>query len=106
MDTIEPAISPQLLENDDETGAVQVAPPVVAVVVTTNPGPWLEEALTALADWSTKALLLFVGQVIVREVAPRAAVNVGGNAASVTTSLNDVLMTRLSINCEPAGLGL
>lgn len=60
MDTIEPAISPQLLESDDETGAVQVAPPVVAVLVTRDPGPWLEEALRALAGQDYPALSVLV----------------------------------------------
>jgi GT2 family glycosyltransferase len=60
MDTIEPAISPQLLEDDDETGAVQIAPPVVAVVVTSDPGPWLEEALTALAGQDYPSLSVLV----------------------------------------------
>ncbi len=60
MDTIEPAISAQLLDQDDGTEAAQVAPPVVAVVVTSNPGPWLEEALTALAGQDYPSLSVLV----------------------------------------------
>ena len=60
MDTIEPAISAELLADDDETDAVQVAPPVVAVVVTSDPGPWLEEALTALAGQDYPSLSVLV----------------------------------------------
>ena len=35
-------------ESPEETSDPVVAPPVVAVVVTKDPGPWLEEGLSAL----------------------------------------------------------
>src|SRR4051812_5475766 len=56
----EPAIGHQLLDQDDGTDAVQVVPPVVAVVVTTDPGPWLEKALTALAAQDYPSLSVLV----------------------------------------------
>jgi GT2 family glycosyltransferase len=65
METIEPASIPAsgLLEPGEETGGdepVQVAPPVVAVVVTNNPGAWLEETLAALAGQDYPALGVLV----------------------------------------------
>ncbi len=62
MDTIEPAsISGELLDDtDDDTASVQVVPPVVAVVVTTDPGPWLEESLAALAEQDYPSLSVLV----------------------------------------------
>src|SRR5262249_51900269 len=61
METIDPAsISADLLERDDGTEPVQVVPPVVAVVVTNDPGPWLEETLNALADQDYPALSVLV----------------------------------------------
>jgi GT2 family glycosyltransferase len=64
METIEPAtIGSELIERDEETGGeepVQIAPPVVAVVVTHNPGPWLEETLGAFNDQDYPALGVLV----------------------------------------------
>ena len=46
---------------EDETDEpVQVVPPVVAVVVTNNPGPWLEETLGSLAAQDYPALGVLV----------------------------------------------
>jgi GT2 family glycosyltransferase len=60
METIEPEFTGELLERDDDAGAPQVAPPVVAVVVTRDPGPWLEQTLAALAaqDYSSLSVLV------------------------------------------------
>jgi GT2 family glycosyltransferase len=61
METIEPAfLSAELLDRDDGTEPVQIVPPVVAVVVTNNPGPWLEESLQSLAqqDYSSLSVLV------------------------------------------------
>src|SRR4249920_3930012 len=63
MDTIEPvSISAGLLEQDAdaEAEAAQILPPVVAVVVTNDPGPWLEETLEALAAQDYPALSVLV----------------------------------------------
>jgi GT2 family glycosyltransferase len=64
METIEPAtIGSELLQRDEESGGeepVQIAPPVVAVVVTHNPGPWLEETLGAFNDQDYPALGVLV----------------------------------------------
>jgi GT2 family glycosyltransferase len=61
METIDPAsISADLLDRDDGTEPVQVVPPVVAVVVTNDPGPWLEETLSALAAQDYPALSVLV----------------------------------------------
>jgi GT2 family glycosyltransferase len=64
METIDPAtIGSELIERDEETGGeepVQIAPPVVAVVVTHNPGPWLEETLGAFNDQDYPALGVLV----------------------------------------------
>ena len=51
METIEPESSASdLVVPEDETEEpAQVVPPVVAVVVTNNPGPWLEETLGSFA---------------------------------------------------------
>src|SRR5689334_11505107 len=61
METIDSAaISAELLERDDGTEPVQIVPPVVAVVVTNDPGPWLEETLSALGGQDYPALSLLV----------------------------------------------
>jgi GT2 family glycosyltransferase len=65
METIEPSSIPAsgLLEPEEDTGGdepVQVVPPVVAVVVTNNPGAWLEETLAALATQDYPALGVLV----------------------------------------------
>jgi GT2 family glycosyltransferase len=63
METIEPAaISAELLDDGqrDETEPAQVVPPVVAVVVTNDAGPWLEATLAALAAQDYPALSVLV----------------------------------------------
>jgi GT2 family glycosyltransferase len=45
--------------NDDESGSAD-APPVVAVVVTRDPGPWLEESLSSLASQDYPNLVIVV----------------------------------------------
>jgi GT2 family glycosyltransferase len=63
METIEPAaISAELLDADqrDGTEPTQVVPPVVAVVVTNDAGPWLEATLGALAAQDYPALSVLV----------------------------------------------
>jgi GT2 family glycosyltransferase len=62
METIEPESSASDLDvPEDETDEpVQVVPPVVAVVVTNNPGPWLEETLGSLAAQDYPALGVLV----------------------------------------------
>jgi GT2 family glycosyltransferase len=61
METIDPgSISAELLENDDETEAAQVVPPVVAVMVTNDAGPWFEESLAALGAQDYPALSVLV----------------------------------------------
>src|SRR6478736_6013790 len=63
METIEPAaIGPELLDGDqrDGTETTQVVPPVVAVVVTNDAGPWLESTLAALAAQDYPALSVLV----------------------------------------------
>ena len=61
MDTIEPAsITPELIEQDDAAEPVQVVPPVVAVLVTHDPGPALESALAALSEQDYTALSVLV----------------------------------------------
>ncbi len=61
METIEPgSISAELLARDDEAAPAQVVPPVVAIVVTENPGPSLDRTLAALAaqDYSSLSVLV------------------------------------------------
>jgi GT2 family glycosyltransferase len=61
METLEPAsINPDLLGDDEGAEPVQVVPPVVAVVVTNDPGPWLEDTLAALGDQDYPALSVLV----------------------------------------------
>ena len=61
METIDPdSISAELLERDDETEPVQVVPPVVAVMVTNDPGPWFEESLAALGAQDYPSLSVLV----------------------------------------------
>src|SRR5690242_2070726 len=63
METIEPAaISAELLDDDqrDGTEPTQVVPPVVAVVVTNDAGPWLEATLAALDAQDYPALSVLV----------------------------------------------
>jgi len=61
MDTIDPdSISAELLERDDETEPVQAVPPVVAVMVTNDPGPWFEESLAALGAQDYPSLSVLV----------------------------------------------
>ncbi|HWS48003.1 MAG TPA: glycosyltransferase family A protein, partial [Acidimicrobiia bacterium] len=61
METIDPAsISDELLVRDDGPEPAQVVPPVVAVVITNDPGPWLEETLRSLAEQDYPALSVLV----------------------------------------------
>ena len=61
METIDPdSISAELLERDDETEPVQVVPPVVAVMVTNDAGPWFEESLAALGAQDYPSLSVLV----------------------------------------------
>jgi GT2 family glycosyltransferase len=62
METIEPesTASDLVVPEDEPEEPVQVVPPVVAVVVTNNPGPWLEETLGALASQDYPALGVLV----------------------------------------------
>jgi GT2 family glycosyltransferase len=61
METIDPdSISAELLEGDDETEPVQAVPPVVAVVVTNDAGPWFEEGLAALGAQDYPAMSVLV----------------------------------------------
>ena len=61
MDTIDPdSISAELDGRDDETETVQVVPPVVAVMVTNDPGPWFEEGLAALGAQDYPSLSVLV----------------------------------------------
>lgn len=58
----------------DEVAAAPLAPPVVAVVVAHDPGPWFEEALSALADQDYPNLaILVVDAASTEEVKPRVA---------------------------------
>jgi GT2 family glycosyltransferase len=80
METLEPAsispasISTDLLEGDDATEPAHVVPPVVAVVVTTDPGPSLETTLLGLAaqDYSSLSVLV-VDNGSVEDPTPRIA---------------------------------
>ena len=56
----EPALSGPGDGQEDAPGDGQVAPPVVAVVVTRNPGAFLEEAMTGLAAQDYPALSVLV----------------------------------------------
>lgn len=61
METIDPdSISAELLERDDETDAVPAVPPVVAVMVTNDAGPWFEASLAALGAQDYPALSVLV----------------------------------------------
>jgi hypothetical protein len=61
MDTIDPAPgSDELLEGTEALEPAQTAPPVVAIVVTRDPGPSLEETLAALAGQDYPALSVLV----------------------------------------------
>ncbi|HXY95154.1 MAG TPA: glycosyltransferase, partial [Acidimicrobiia bacterium] len=61
MDTIEPApIRTDLLDRDDVSEPLQVVPPVVAVVITSDPGPSLDAALGALAAQDYPSLSVLV----------------------------------------------
>jgi GT2 family glycosyltransferase len=61
METIDPdSISAELLERDDETEPVQAVPPVVAVMVTNDAGPWFEEGLAALGTQDYPSLSVLV----------------------------------------------
>src|SRR5882757_2413075 len=61
MDTIDPdSISTELFERDDETDAVPAAPPVVAVVIAHDSGPWFEEGLEALGAQDYPSLSVVV----------------------------------------------
>ena len=62
MDTTPtPSDGPMLdSETPGETSEPVVAPPVVAVVVTKDPGPWLEESLAALGASDYPALTALV----------------------------------------------
>ncbi len=61
MDTIDPdSISTELLEGDDETEPVAAVPPVVAVVVAHDAGPWFEEGLRALGGQDYPSLSVLV----------------------------------------------
>jgi GT2 family glycosyltransferase len=61
METIDPdSISAELFDRDDETEAVQVVPPVVAVMVTNDAGPWFEGSLAALGAQDYPALSVLV----------------------------------------------
>jgi GT2 family glycosyltransferase len=61
MDTIDPdSISAELLERDDENEPVTAVPPVVAVVVTHDAGPWFEEGLGALGAQDYPSLSVLV----------------------------------------------
>jgi GT2 family glycosyltransferase len=61
METIDPdSISAELLERDDETEPVQSVPPVVAVMVTNDAGPWFEESLAALGAQDYPSLSVLV----------------------------------------------
>jgi GT2 family glycosyltransferase len=79
METIEPSSIPAsgLLEPDEDNGGdepVQVVPPVVAVVVTNNPGVWLEETLAALAAQDYPALgVLVLDNASIDDPTPRVA---------------------------------
>src|SRR5712671_5877431 len=61
METIDPdSISAELDGRDDETEPVQLVPPVVAVMVTNDPGPWFEEGLAALGAQDYPSLSVLV----------------------------------------------
>ena len=61
METIESAsISAELLEREDDGTEAQRVPPVVVVVVTNDPGPWLEESLRSLGDQDYPAMSVLV----------------------------------------------
>ncbi len=61
MDTIDPdSISAELLGRDDETETAPTVPPVVAVVVTHDSGPWLEEGLASLGAQDYPSLSVLV----------------------------------------------
>ncbi|HEV7524499.1 MAG TPA: glycosyltransferase [Acidimicrobiia bacterium] len=61
METIDPdSISADLLERDDETEPASAVPPVVAVVVTNDAGPWFEEGLAALGAQDYPSLSVLV----------------------------------------------
>lgn len=47
-------------EPDDVVEVLEVAPPVVAVLVTSDPGPWLEDALASLAGQEYPSLSVLV----------------------------------------------
>jgi len=57
----EPEILPDVVDMPEEpSGEVEVAPPVVAVLVTSGSGPWLEPALESLAGQDYPALSVLV----------------------------------------------
>jgi GT2 family glycosyltransferase len=61
METIDPdSISADLLDRDDETDPAPAVPPVVAVVVAHDAGPWFEEGLRALAAQDYPSLSVLV----------------------------------------------
>ena len=61
METIDPdSISAELLDRDDENEPVQTVPPVVAVMVTNDAGPWFEESLAALGTQDYPSLSVLV----------------------------------------------
>src|SRR5581483_1156147 len=56
METSESPSGPGVLEPIEPEEPAAAAPPVVAVVVTSDPGPWLEAAIASLAAQSYPAL--------------------------------------------------
>jgi GT2 family glycosyltransferase len=59
-DSQPPADGPTILAPAGRDEPVHVPPPVVAVVVTHEPGPWLEETLVSLTESDYPSLALFV----------------------------------------------
>ncbi|MDQ1381111.1 MAG: hypothetical protein QOJ71_1830 [Actinomycetota bacterium] len=100
METIDPdSISAELLERDDETEPAQVVPPVVAVVVTNDAGPWFEESLAALGAQDYPALSVLVldnGSAVdptdrIAKALPGAFVRHCGETAAFATAANEAL---------------
>jgi GT2 family glycosyltransferase len=98
----EPSIDPQ--PEEDAEGSEEVLaqyPPVVAVVVTRNPGPWLEDALASLGNQDYDDLTILVVDCgskedptpRVAEVLPRAFVRRLDDGAGFAAAANEALHT-------------
>jgi GT2 family glycosyltransferase len=100
MDTTPTASDGPMLDSDaGEASEPLVAPPVVAVVVTKDPGPWLEESLAALgaSDYpAVTVLVLDAGSAVdptarVAGVLPGAFVRRLPEAGGFAAAANDVI---------------